>query len=182
MAAVRISGTRSGRFRNVERNNFYLNSNSTFVEHLLEYQIETFELLFYLFPFFCGFLGSFLILIFEKNFKLIKKSFLFSILNTIKAKVYTFFNRKWFFDKIYNYYISSNFLKLQYKWSYQLVDRGFLEILGPTGIYYFVYNNSLKVFGSWRIFDFNNPSFIIDLLLEVIDIIIILLILFVIIF
>ena len=47
---------------------------------------------------------------------------------------YTFFNRKWFFDKFYNKIISSNFLFYSYFFSYDNVDRGLLEAAGPHGL------------------------------------------------
>ena len=52
----------------------------------------------------------------------------------IGKKVYTFFNRKWFFDKIYNEYFGQFFFKFGYSVSYKFVDRGIFEILGPTGL------------------------------------------------
>lgn len=48
--------------------------------------------------------------------------------------VYTFLNNKWHFDSIYNYYI----IKPTFKWghdvSYKILDRGIIEIMGPTGV------------------------------------------------
>ena len=49
-------------------------------------------------------------------------------------KIYSFLNRKWFFDKIYNECLSQVFFKLGYSISYKFVDRGIFEILGPTGL------------------------------------------------
>ena len=49
-------------------------------------------------------------------------------------KVYNFFNRKWFFDKIYNEYFSQFFFKFSYSVSYKFIDRGIFEVLGPTGL------------------------------------------------
>lgn len=48
--------------------------------------------------------------------------------------MYTFFNKKWFIDRIYNQILVQNFLKFAYKYTYQNVDRGFLEIFGPMGL------------------------------------------------
>ena len=52
----------------------------------------------------------------------------------IGKKLYTFLNRKWFFDKVYNEYIGQFFFKFGYSVSYKFVDRGIFEVLGPTGI------------------------------------------------
>ncbi len=52
----------------------------------------------------------------------------------IGKKVYSFLNRKWYFDKIYNEYLGQFFFKFGYSTSYKFVDRGIFEILGPTGL------------------------------------------------
>ena len=52
----------------------------------------------------------------------------------IGKKVYNFFNRKWFFDKLYNEYFGQFFFKFGYSVSYKFIDRGIFEILGPTGL------------------------------------------------
>lgn len=49
-------------------------------------------------------------------------------------KIYSFLNRKWFFDKIYNEYLGQFFFKFGYSVSYKFIDRGIFEILGPTGL------------------------------------------------
>jgi NADH:ubiquinone oxidoreductase subunit 5 (subunit L)/multisubunit Na+/H+ antiporter MnhA subunit len=60
---------------------------------------------------------------------------LFSIKTSVLGKkIYNFFNRKWFFDKIYNEYFGQFFFKFGYSISYKFVDRGIFEILGPTGL------------------------------------------------
>jgi NADH-ubiquinone oxidoreductase chain 5 len=48
--------------------------------------------------------------------------------------LYTFLNRKWFFDKVYNDFISQNMLNFGYHTSYKLIDRGVFEFLGPLGL------------------------------------------------
>ena len=59
--------------------------------------------------------------------------FLFKI-SFLGKKIYNFFNRKWFFDKIYNELFGQFFFKFGYSISYKFVDRGIFEILGPTGL------------------------------------------------
>ena len=54
--------------------------------------------------------------------------------SNIGKKVYSFLNRKWFFDKIYNEYFGQFFFKFGYSVSYKFIDRGIFEILGPTGL------------------------------------------------
>lgn len=57
-------------------------------------------------------------------------------------KLYTFLNRKWFFDKVYNDFICQNILYIGYKHTYQNMDRGIIELLGPNGISLSLYNKS----------------------------------------
>jgi len=52
----------------------------------------------------------------------------------IGRKLYTFLNRKWFFDKVYNDYVTQNMLSFGYHTSYKLIDRGVFEFLGPLGL------------------------------------------------
>jgi len=49
-------------------------------------------------------------------------------------KLYTFLNRKWFFDKVYNEVVGQFFLYAAYHWTYKQVDRGLIESLGPFGL------------------------------------------------
>jgi proton-translocating NADH-quinone oxidoreductase chain L len=45
-----------------------------------------------------------------------------------------FFNKKWYFDRIYNEFIVQSTLKSSYYYFYQDVDRGLIEKIGPSGI------------------------------------------------
>nr|QYB22910.1 NADH dehydrogenase subunit 5 [Nitzschia ovalis] len=62
-----------------------------------------------------------------------------SILFQIKTsyfgrKIYSFLNKKWFFDKLYNELFGQFFFKFGYSISYKAIDRGTFEIIGPTGL------------------------------------------------
>jgi NADH-ubiquinone oxidoreductase chain 5 len=59
--------------------------------------------------------------------------------------LYTFLNRKWFFDKIYNEWIAQPILQVAYTHTYQNMDRGFLEFLGPNGISTQLYSFSSNI-------------------------------------
>ena len=48
--------------------------------------------------------------------------------------IYNFFNKKWYFDRIYNTFISQNALDLSHNYFYKTIDRGLLEKAGPTGL------------------------------------------------
>jgi len=64
-----------------------------------------------------------------------QSNILFSLKTSfLGRKIYTFLNKKWFFDKIYNEYVSQFFFKFGYSISYKVIDRGIFEILGPTGL------------------------------------------------
>jgi NADH-ubiquinone oxidoreductase chain 5 len=54
--------------------------------------------------------------------------------SNIGIKVYTFLNRKWYFDKLYNTFISQFVLKISYHITYKTTDRGILENYGPYGL------------------------------------------------
>ena len=66
------------------------------------------------------------------NFRL---ELLFSLkMSSFGQTIYNFFNRKWFFDKIYSECFGQFFFKFGYSISYKFIDRGIFEILGPTGL------------------------------------------------
>lgn len=70
---------------------------------------------------------------------------LHDLLNSVFGRsLYTFLNRKWFFDKIYSEWVSQPILRMGYSHTYQSIDRGLLEFLGPQGlstqIYFLSYN------------------------------------------
>ena len=78
--------------------------------------------------------------------------FLFALkTNVLGRNLYTFLNRKWFFDKVYNEFIAQPVLQISYKHTYQNMDRGLLEFLGPNGIatqlYFFSINISALSLG-----------------------------------
>ena len=75
-----------------------------------------------------GFSLSFLCYTFFNNF-------LFKLkISTFGNKIYIFLNKKWFFDKIFNEYLSQNILNFGYRISYKIIDRGIIEIFGPLGL------------------------------------------------
>jgi NADH-ubiquinone oxidoreductase chain 5 len=78
------------------------------------------------------------------------------IKSTWQLNFYYFFNKKWYFDLIYNKILVKNVLNFGYFISFKLLDRGIIEILGPTGIVrliqsnqnYFLEHNSGYIFKS----------------------------------
>ena len=59
--------------------------------------------------------------------------------------VYNFLNKKWFFDKIYNEMLTQTLFKKGFSISYQLIDKGIIEIFGPKGLTNLVAKNSNKL-------------------------------------
>ncbi len=47
--------------------------------------------------------------------------------------IYTFLSNKWHFGYIYNYYIAKPCLEFGHDISYKVLDRGLIEMMGPTG-------------------------------------------------
>ena len=82
-------------------------------------------------PVFLSILGGILALFFytykSENLFLLKSS-------SYGKALYTFLNRKWFFDKVYNDFVSQYILHLSYYTTYKVVDRGIIETYGPAGI------------------------------------------------
>ena len=76
----------------------------------------------------CGMLLAFLLYADKmKNYFSFKKNGFFKI-------AYTFFNKKWYFDRIYNEVITKNILYYSYNFTYKIIDRAYLEFFGPFGI------------------------------------------------
>lgn len=48
--------------------------------------------------------------------------------------MYIFLNRKWFFDKVYNEFVTQSVRGMAYRTTYRTIDRGMIELLGPHGI------------------------------------------------
>ena len=90
--------------------------------------IPTFYKLFPLCLSLLGLVSSFIFYTFFSNYLFRLK------MNRVGNSLYNFFNRKWFFDKVYNEYVSQFFFKSGYVHSYKMVDRGIFEMFGPAGI------------------------------------------------
>ena len=54
--------------------------------------------------------------------------------NVVGRKLYIFLNKRWFFDKVYNDLFAEPALSLGYHISFKTLDKGFIELVGPTGI------------------------------------------------
>lgn len=59
-------------------------------------------------------------------------------------KIYKFLIHKWYIDFIYNEIVAKRFLILSYNTCFKLLDKGFVEILGPKGIVSMLYRISIN--------------------------------------
>lgn len=84
----------------------------------------------------CGMLLAFYLYHFNLKFFYRSKTSYLGIL------LYNFLNRKWFFDKVYNEFISQSILHISYFKTYKLIDRGIIELFGPFGISNLIINLS----------------------------------------
>jgi len=83
-------------------------------------------------PFFISIFGSILSI---ATYCLLPKFFFKLYLNKkIFNLSYIFFNKKWFFDKLQNELIVSLLLKIGFRVTYKIVDKGFFEFFGPTNL------------------------------------------------
>ena len=84
-----------------------------------------------LLPLFLSILGGLSSFVLYRNYH--KSLFLFKI-SILGRQMYSFLNRKWLFDKIYNELISQRLLHFGYNFTYKSIDRGLIESLGPFGL------------------------------------------------
>nr|BCT43438.1 NADH dehydrogenase subunit 5 [Ensete glaucum] len=55
---------------------------------------------------------------------------------TFFNRLYCFFNKRWFFDQVFNDFLLRAFLRFGYSVSFEALDKGAIEILGPYGVSY----------------------------------------------
>jgi NADH-ubiquinone oxidoreductase chain 5 len=77
---------------------------------------------------FLGALSSFVLYAYNSSFLYQVKT------SKLGKKLYTFLNKKWFFDKVYNEIIGQLFLNAAYHYTYKQIDRGLIESVGPFGL------------------------------------------------
>nr|BCT43287.1 NADH dehydrogenase subunit 5 [Musa coccinea] len=56
--------------------------------------------------------------------------------STFFNRLYCFFNKRWFFDQVFNDFLLRAFLRFGYSVSFAALDKGAIEILGPYGVSY----------------------------------------------
>lgn len=91
-----------------------------------------------------GFLACFLYSVYPMLFQTVSIDS-----GTFQHSVYRFFNKKWFFDQVYTNYLVLPFLKIANSFSFKSVDRGLIELVGPTGLVRF-WLNLVPVLSNWQ--------------------------------
>ena len=66
-------------------------------------------------------------------------------LNIIGYNLYSFLNKKWYFDKIYNEFIVQKSLDFGYNIAFKTLDRGWVELIGPYGLVKLIENIMKKI-------------------------------------
>ena len=67
--------------------------------------------------------------------------YMYFINNKYLINIYRFFNKKWYFDLIYNRIFVKVILNFGYFITFKMLDRGLIEFIGPTGIVRIIKNN-----------------------------------------
>jgi NADH-ubiquinone oxidoreductase chain 5 len=103
---------------------FLLPVNSTALD--FEFMPAFYKLL----PLCFSFSGALLSVILFKNLNIVFYNYVYS---QTFIKIYTFLNKKWFFDKLQNEIIASSLLKIGFQITYKQIDKGLIEFIGPLG-------------------------------------------------
>ena len=111
--------------------NFWSDSIFISISNYSLVDIEFVNLFYKLLPLFVTVLGA----VFAYSLYAFNLNKYFLIKNTkLFQKVYSFFNKKWYFDRMYNEIITQKVLDISYFHTYKNIDRGILEVFGPSGI------------------------------------------------
>ena len=104
-----------------------------------EFLLFSIKLIPVIFSIFGAIIAFLLYLNFQKNLYNFK-------LSNLGYNLYTFLNKKWFFDKIYNSFIIKQFSLLGFGTAYSNIDKGIIEFLGPFGFVNLFYRISYFIF------------------------------------
>lgn len=63
--------------------------------------------------------------------------------------VYSFFSKKWYFDQVYNSYAVYPLLRFSHSYTFKVLDRGIIELLGPTGLVRF-WLLAIRAISAWQ--------------------------------
>nr|NP_044800.1 NADH dehydrogenase subunit 5 [Reclinomonas americana]AAD11915.1 NADH dehydrogenase subunit 5 [Reclinomonas americana] len=66
-------------------------------------------------------------------------------ISSLGRELYSFLNKRWYFDIVYNEYVGRTMLWFGYNISFKTIDKGLIEILGPYGLERLVKRLTLRV-------------------------------------
>jgi len=110
---------------------FLVNSIFVLPQHFNFFEAEFLPAIIKLLPLLFSLSGAFLAILLNSFYS---SFLLFLKFTKIGMFFYSFFNQKWFFDKIYNNYIVKPFFHISYLIPFRLLDKGFIELVGPLGL------------------------------------------------
>ena len=121
---------------------FWLNSIFILPQNYILLDVEFIPLFYKLLPLILTFLGAFLAI----YIYFLGIYYYFDIKKTATfLSIYTFLNRKWFFDKIINNFVVKTIFYFSFDFFYKDMDRGFVEKIGPFGIINIIKNTSFLI-------------------------------------
>ncbi len=121
---------------------FWGNSLYILIKNINFTDVEFIPVLIKWLPFYFTIFGIFFSIIFYHCFLYL--IFYFFNISFVK-KVYIFFNKKWYMDKIQNAFLGSVILKFSYNIFYKLLDKGFLEFLSVFSISNIIFSLSKQL-------------------------------------
>ena len=93
-------------------------------------------------PLICTLLGALFSLLLIHCYNISKREIFLMKLSYLYRNLYTFLSQKWHFDQISNDFIVVKTMGWGYRTSFLLIDKGFIETFGPSGIVYNVFGMS----------------------------------------
>jgi NADH:ubiquinone oxidoreductase subunit 5 (subunit L)/multisubunit Na+/H+ antiporter MnhA subunit len=54
--------------------------------------------------------------------------------SSLLLQIFRFFNKKWYFDQLYTHFVVYPVLHLGHRLTFKVIDRGIVELIGPTGL------------------------------------------------
>jgi len=70
--------------------------------------------------------------------------------------LYKFLNKKWYIDQLVNELIVMKTINFGYNFTFRLIDKGFIEKLGPTGLVSFIFRVSGNIISTNTGFVYNS--------------------------
>ena len=68
------------------------------------------------------------------NYLFYTVTYRFSLYNTFGRHLFKFISREWYFNNVYNMYIVLPVLTTSYSVIFKVIDRGYIEYMGPLGV------------------------------------------------